>query len=506
MKKHILFKSIIYLVTLCVLLCGCAKGGKSKETNREDAITLQMSLPESFNPLNAHHQSVRDALNLCYEPLFSLDENMNVKARLAQSITISQDCLSGVITLKDSILWHDGTEFTSADVVDTVTYIQEHTDSPYYECVKNISSIEPLDPRSVSIILKEPYGQLVYSLYFPVIASHNTNPDEKLIGTGPYAFESYTQAVTLCLTKNEKWHGGKAMCDKVSVGIMRDEDVAASAFDSGSINIITSNSYDLQNNTPKNTTQLFEYPSLQYEFLAFNHNSKIFSSKEIRAAVSAAINREEIASSAYPFGSYAANSPIHPCSQALTMASEGSSYNLANASEMLFLEGYSMDKNTGLLKNEKGEKISFNLLVNSDNQSRIETAKLLTSQLFLAGIEVKVTETDFDSYLEKIKSGSFEAYLGGTTLSNMCDFGFLFSDGGSLNNYGYKSEYMAAALKGVSAANSDEARQTALAAFEEVFLREQPAAGIVFKNDVLLADENIKVTKKPQPQNPYIVQ
>ncbi len=504
MKKRLLYKLILIILVCFTLLCGCADKKENKKNEASKAMVIYMRLPESFNPLEVQHQSVRDALSLCYEPLFTLNENMEYSAVLAKSIKLSEDSKSAVIILKDSILWHDGTEFTSADVVHTVNAIKGNVNSPYYECVKNIESVTPLDPHSLSMTFSKPYGQVAYSLYFPIIASHNSNPDEKIIGTGAYSFEDYTAAASLSLKKNADWHGGDVSGEKISVLVMRDDDAASSAFNSGSVNITTSRSYDLHNNPPKNTPQMIEYPSLQYEFLVFNHETDMFSSQAIRAAVSSAINREEIADSAYLCGAYAANSPVHPAAKELAANSESTLYNLSNAQEMLFLEGYSIDENTGLLKNEEGKVLSFDLLVNSDNSARTQAAQLLASQLFLAGIEVNVTEADFESYLEKIQSGNFDAYLGGTTLSNMCDFDFLLSDGATLNNYGYKSDYMSAALTGISSASTDDSRHTALVSFEEVFLREQPICGIVFKNDVLIADKYVSISDNPYPGNPYI--
>ena len=80
-------------------------------------ITLHMRVSESFNPLAVTHHSVRDAFSLCYEPLFTVNDKIEAEGVLAQDIVVSDDCMTAVVNLKDSVLWHDGVSLTGSDVV-----------------------------------------------------------------------------------------------------------------------------------------------------------------------------------------------------------------------------------------------------------------------------------------------------------------------------------------------------------------------------------------------------
>ncbi len=503
MLKQKIYRITAVLISLCIVFSGCEKEEKPQETKQTADITFQMKMTESFNPLVAESQSVRDALSLCYEPLFALDEKMMPYGVLADSITVSEDCMSAIVTLKESVLWHDGISFTSADVVHTINTIKNNSASPYYKCVEYIETAQSLEPLSFKMNFSKPYGQIIYSLYFPVIASHNKKPDEKIIGTGPYSVDSYAAAVSLNLKKNIGWHGDLPTCENLVISIVRDNEVATSAFNSGNVSAITSGSYDLQNDMPKNDPKMTQYPSKQYEFIAFNHKKGIFSSDAVRIAVSSAIDRSAIVADAYQTFAQEANVPIHPSMEKMAATSVGSQYNLSNAEEMLFFEGYSMNESTGVLQNDEGKKLSFSLLVNKENIYRVKAAEMLCSQLFLAGIEVKVKELDFKTYSSEISKGNYDAYLGGTILSNLYDFGFLLSENGSLNNFGYKSEYMNAALEALSKAPTEDDLATALISFDDVFLSEQPVCGIAFTKDVLMTAKNISGKLSPLPGYPY---
>lgn len=506
MLKRTVCRYIAVLSAVTVLLGGCAWQKQKENTQgaiNSEAITLQMRLPGSLNPLRCENQSVRDAFSLCYEPLFALDDKMNPEGVLARNINVTDDCMSAIVTLKDSVLWHDGIKFTSADVVYTINLLKGDSYSQYNDCVKYIESAQTVDPLTLRINLSRPYGQIAYSLYFPIVSSHNENLEENIVGTGAYMLEKYTPSVSLELKDNANWHGGEALCKKVTVSLVKDLETATTAFNAGMINTITNKSFDIENKTPKANTRTTYYPSSEYEFIAFNHNKRIFASSAIRSAVSCAIDRSSIVSDCY--GTYAqeANAPLHPQSEKMAESSVSIQYNLANSNEILFLEGYSLNEKTGLLQNENGEKLSFTLLVNSENQSRIKCATVLQSQLFAAGIQMDIKETDFENYAKAIKDGTYDAYLGGTKIGNIFDFEFLLSESGSLNNYGYANEYMEMALAAIATAPSQDTLSDAISNFEEAFLRDQPLCGLVFKKDCLITSEKVMGKLLPQMDFPY---
>ena len=498
-------KYIALLLSAVLLLSGCMKGDDTDRQNKgeDKTITLQMRQSDSFNPLSVTQHTVRDALSLCYEPLFSINDEIAAEGVLARNIEIADDCLSAVVMLKDSVLWHDSIRFTSADVVHTINLLKDNPSWEYSDCVKYIESAQAIDPLSLRINLSRPYGQIAYSLTFPIVAAHNKDINSKMLGTGAYCFSKYTPATTLEFVRNDKWHGGSAACSNVSVSIIRDNMAVTTAFNTGLISTVTDGVFDMENSTPRQNTRTTLYSSGEYEYMAMNHSHGIFSSQTVRCAVSSAIDRSAIVTDCYGGAAMEANAPIHPAAKNVSESSILSQYNLSGASEMLFLEGYTMNESTHLLTDKNGKKLSFTLLVNEENQSRIKTAQRLVQQLFAAGIEVNIKELPFDEYIEKIKSGSFDAYLGGTRLQNLYDYEALLSKDGALNNYGYSGEYMELALSALCSASGIDALGDALFNFEEVFLREQPVCGLVFRMGTLMTAENVMGKLMPQINAPY---
>jgi len=503
MKNTIKYISLMLVVMLVLGGCnGKNQGGtQSKGTNK--TITLQMRQMDSFNPLFVTHHSVRDAFSLCYEPLFSVNNDIEAEGILARNIEVSDDCLSAIVTLKDSVLWHDGVKFTSADVIHTINLLKENPSSEYSQCTKYIESAEPIDPLSLRINLSRPYGQIAYSLTFPIVAAHNGELDTNMMGTGAYKLSKYTPATPLAFTKNDKWHGGEAAYKGIEISIIRDDTAATTAFNKGLVDAVTDKAYDTQNSTPKQTTRMTLYPSMQYEYMAINHKRGVFSSQTIRSAISSAIDRSAIVKNCYLGNAMEANAPIHPAAQDLAESSLLSQYNLSGANEMLFLEGYTIDESTRLLVGKDGRKLSFELLVNKENAERIKTAELLAQQLFAAGIEVNIKELPFEDYLKTIKSGNYDAYLGGTLFQNPYDYEALLSKDGALNNYGGGSDYMELALSALCSAPTGDSLSDAAFNFEEVFLREQPVCGLVFRSEYLMTSQNVLGKLMPTINAPY---
>lgn len=502
-KRTLRYIAVILAGLLIFTSCKNAGENEFGKKGENSLITLQMRPCDSFNPLSVTHHSVRDAFSLCYEPLFAVNDKIILEGVLAQSIDLSDDCMSAIIILKDSVLWHDGIRFTSADVVHTINLIRENSTWEYYKYAEYIESVEAIDALSLRLRLSRPYGQIGYSLTFPIVPAHNDKLDSVIIGTGPYCFDKYTPATTLALVRNEKWHGGDAASGKVNISIIRDDLAATTAFNTGLLSSVTDGVFDTENAPPKMNTRTTLYPSGEYEYMAMNHRREIFKSQTVRNAISSAIDRAAIVNDCYGGSAMAADSPIHPAAQDVAESSLLSQYSLANASEMLFLEGYTLDEGTRILKDRNNKKMSFSLLVNEENLKRVKTAELLASQLFAAGIEVNVAKLSFDEYIKKIESGSFDAYLGGTRLQNLYDFEALFSQDGGLNNYGYSGEYMQLALSGLCSAPGQDSLSDAVFNFEEVFLREQPVCGLVFRMGALLTSENIMGKLVPGINSPY---
>ena len=514
----------ILLLILMLLLSGCGKETEDIVVSETSVVyggvlNLSMGSTDTLNPLLAKNETVRDGLFAVYEPLIAVTAEQELRPVLAESWSFNEDCTSLSVKLKEGVLWHDGSQLLARDVVYSVNTIKSDPNSPYAELLRYVSAAAETDAYTVNFIMTRSYSQLLYSLYFPIIPLNAGDLTSAAIGTGPFLFESYSPGRSLTLSRFEGYREGSAGFDKVIFSIVRESISAASAFSTGGTNAIQGSifnsgefavrDYDIRRSCGDN-----------FEYIGMNHRRPVFSSATVRSALSSAINRQEVVDGGYGDMATAANLPFHPLSLSFSPSKALTNFDIAAAREALFYDGWTDQGSDGVLSkdfvtysapDEEGElaeqraenvRLEFTLLVNSENPRRIVASGIVANQLRAAGFGVTVEELDFESYLQRIRSGDFDAFIGGTELGNLYDLEFLLGSDGSQNYFGYRGEYMDSALAGV-ASSSGDSFANACGILQEVFVREQPIAGLAFLDDSLILAKNIAGGTSPLFHSPF---
>ena len=93
--------------------------------------------------------------------------------------------------------------------------------------------------------------------------------------------------------------------------------------------------------------------------------------------------------------------------------------------------GYNKLDTSGYRSNSAGKGLDFSLLINSENVSQQEAAKLIVSQLREVGIRITVRALPYQQYVDALSSGSFQLYLAEVKINNNFDISQLILPGGS---------------------------------------------------------------------------
>src|SRR5688572_21468908 len=86
---------------------------------QEDGNILIMARAADTTGLDPHTQTAFASfrlLELIYEPLVNLDENLDVIPALAESWDFADDGMSLTLNLRQGVTFHNGAEFTAEDV------------------------------------------------------------------------------------------------------------------------------------------------------------------------------------------------------------------------------------------------------------------------------------------------------------------------------------------------------------------------------------------------------
>ncbi|MEE9175757.1 MAG: ABC transporter substrate-binding protein, partial [Thermodesulfobacteriota bacterium] len=195
--------------------------------------------PATLNPITAT-DAYEGIINngKIYETLIERNnETLELDPLLAESWEISEDKLTYTFKMREGIKWHDGTPFTSEDVVFSYnTIMNPKVDSPqlraYYQEIRDVKAIDDL---TVEFTYAKPYFlALEFCGGMPIVPKHifdkgdfNTNPAGRdPIGTGPYKFVRWTTGRDIVIDKNPDYWGEKPKINKIVFKIITDSTVS----------------------------------------------------------------------------------------------------------------------------------------------------------------------------------------------------------------------------------------------------------------------------------------
>ncbi len=174
----------------------------------------------------------------------------------AESWQISPDALLYTFKLRKNVLFHDGTKVDAAAVKFSIDRIMDPaTRSSMRTYYEHVHSVEVLDPYTVQLRLKEPYGFMLHMLaayrmglvfYSPTATQKYTLEDRKsgkpeaVVGCGPFRLVEWVKGSHLVMDRFDKYYDqGFPYLDRVVIRVIKDPVTQMAAFKAGEIDFIT---------------------------------------------------------------------------------------------------------------------------------------------------------------------------------------------------------------------------------------------------------------------------
>ena len=189
---------------------------------------LQWQAPSTLNPLLSGGTKELLAASLILDPLAEYDPDGNLVATLAAEIPtvdnggVAEDLMSITWTLKDDVLWSDGSAFTADDVVFTWEYCTNTPDCTQSTFFTGVTSVEAVDATHVLVTFDAltpfPYNAFV-TFQSPIIqkaqfedcvgadATACTDANFGPIGTGAYMVNDFKVNDTVLYDYNPNFRG-----------------------------------------------------------------------------------------------------------------------------------------------------------------------------------------------------------------------------------------------------------------------------------------------------------
>lgn len=374
---------------------------------------LHIAMPASPDGLDPHTTSSLVTVDIAcnvMEPLFGLDANYEPKPVLAREAKASDDGLSYVITLREGVKFHDGSDLTPEDVVASMNRWLKVNDRA--ASLLPGASFSKTGDAEVTCKLTEPASDFLtiigahsqYPAIVPakVIESAGDKNISEYIGTGAYKFVDWKQDQYIQLTRNDDYQSAdgetSAYTGKINAPtkdlyyeFVTDSSTRVSGFETGQYDISdeipSENYHDFDNNQD---VKLYTHAAGVLTAF-FNMNAGIFKDEAIRKCAFKAIDCKSVALASYGDEELFKLDP--------NLGNPDNAQWSTDAGKELFNQADPEGAKADLAKTSyKGEKVR--LLTTPDYKEMYNAVVALQEQLQKAGFTAEVEAFEFATFMD----------------------------------------------------------------------------------------------------------
>ncbi|MGL5693227.1 MAG: ABC transporter substrate-binding protein [Peptostreptococcaceae bacterium] len=450
-----------------------------------------------------------DLVNLVYDKLFILDKDNNVIPWMVEEdYKVSEDFKTFEFKLVANQKWHDDNPLTAEDIKFALEYAKEQKNAK----ARIIDSVEVKDELSFVITLSESNMDFISDGLTNIfmVPKHVHEKYEKAeevketIGSGIYKLKEYKVGEYYKFEANEEYFKGAVNPKEIYMPIITDSTAMFQAIKSGEIATTTMGLSPelLETFSSDENIEILNSPGFATTLFQFNTERELLKNSNVRNAISKAINIDEIIETVMLGYSQKGNPGFF--SKELNYANKDLEfkYNVDEAKKMLEKEGYKLNKDN-VLENDKGEKLSFELLVYSSSASRIRMAEMIKEDLKQVGIEIKITSLDATTVDELVWPGfdvaqgrdfdmSMWGWSAGTQLSqtNVVGLGHSDTSKGNFNIGGYNNPEFDKLADEFSATLDVEKRKELMSKLQEILGQDVPFVTLLNQDVINVYNKN----------------
>ena len=288
-----------------------------------------------LDPVNMLDLGTYSVLSSSFEYLVGLndDGSGNIGTRgLAEAWEPNGDGTAWTFTLREGVMWHDGTPLTSADVAATVDRMV--VAGAGLAGVVSEGNVETPDERTAIVNLDSANGNLPVllsifnpqSLITPADYSDGTTLDARPAGTGPWILESFDATTfTSNFVANEDYWGGRPNLDSITLSGFESEGNKVAAVSAGELDVVQDfGSIAGANLLSDDSFTVLRPPSSNHRQLWFNTQlpeDGPFTNPLVRQAIGYCLDRQQMVDVLFDGNARIAND--HPVFPTLPFFDEG---------------------------------------------------------------------------------------------------------------------------------------------------------------------------------------
>lgn len=245
--------------------------------------------------------------------LLLLNADGSVHPALAESWLVTADGKTVTFRIRRGVRFQDGTPLTAADVKYTFENVLGKYHPQASKAFAYVSSVETLDPYTIVVHFKEPYGPFLHLIAgAPVLPRHLydgtdvlTNPyNLKPVGAGPFRLQEWVRGDHITLVRSDTYYeAGLPYLDRIIFKMIPNPHARTVAIQTGDVDYIhdyyfNRADYNLVAHRQDIVTKLDPgFP--EDDLIIFNVRKAPFSDRRVRQAIAHAIDRQALIDRVY---------------------------------------------------------------------------------------------------------------------------------------------------------------------------------------------------------------
>ncbi len=408
MRKRL---SLVWAVLLLLCLAGCDQPPKtedpapdttpttqqeSEDGGSQQGMALAYSHDDTLNPFSAATEVNAQLTGLLYQGLTAVGDDFTPTTVLAAKIEKTDDTHL-TATLRKGAVFSDGSAVTPADV--TASFKEAKKSERYRRLLENVSSATAKE-QSVVFTLASADPNAKACLIFPVVKAGTLTDEagEAPLGTGPYVVKATKTGHQL---KKNPHYTAALPYDGIALRHLPNRTARQHGVTSGEISYC----YDdlSEGDLPRLSGANRSVEMNDLVFLGINTAKGELKKAEVRRALSRLIDREAVATTVYTGWATASANPFHPKWKSMKGKTGAVAVDTDTALDLL---------DEARCTPDGGVRLELELIYSTHRADRAKVADAIRTQLEVGGVKIVTVPLEEEEYLERLKSGKYDLYIG----------------------------------------------------------------------------------------------
>jgi peptide/nickel transport system substrate-binding protein len=402
----------VVVLFLLVMLTLQPSSGAPATPKRGGNLTIGMGAsPQTLNSIIDPGIGIR-ILNQSEDGLLNRDATyQKVIPALALEVPRRTDAVTYVFKVRPNVKFQNGRTVTADDVVFSYNRLIDPVWRASFGLMyrQNIANVRAIDPQTVEFKLRNDWPifmSLVAGNHTKIVAKEDVEAPAYGVttfgGTGPFKITSWVKGQSVALERSTSyWKPDLPFLDKVTYRVVPDEGAQVAALRTGQLDVLiapTLEQFLLFAKDPNFT--VVGQPSANTTILTFNTTKPPFNNKDVRQAISLAIDREELVKTVFRGYAHAAGD-VFPNWHWAHNANIVVRYDPQRAKELLSRAGFT-DANP----------LTFTLLPINESLY-MDQATIIQAQLAKIGVKVELRPTEYTAQTALVANidGAWQAAL-----------------------------------------------------------------------------------------------